>query len=296
MSTYTLANFDDLWDYNNPAETEKKFRALLPEAEKELAYHLEVLTQIARTHSLRRDFEAAHQLLDEVYNWITADLKQVYVRYLLERGRTFNSSGSPNEAYSLFLEAWEKALSIDAAYHAVDAAHMLGIAAPSEERLSWNLKALKLAEESEGTRANKWCGSLYNNIGWAYHDQKAYETALSYFQKALEWQEKTENLENIKIAKWCIGRTLRSLGRVEEALALQKNLLAEIEASGGNDGFTNEEVGECLRLLNKAEEARPYFAKAYQLLSQDTWLVAEEPERLERLEKLQGGEGAGEQG
>jgi hypothetical protein len=36
------------------------------------------------------------------------------------------------------------------------------------------------------------------------------------------------------------------------------------------------------------EESKKYFAKAYQILSMDQWLQAEEKERLERLKKLGG--------
>ena len=59
------------------------------------------------------------------------------------------------------------------------------------------------------------------------------------------------------------------------------------EADGvERDGFVFEEIGECLLLLNRAEEARRYFFKAYEILSQDTWLAEGEPERLARLKLL----------
>jgi hypothetical protein len=45
-------------------------------------------------------------------------------------------------------------------------------------------------------------------------------------------------------------------------------------------------MGECLLLLNRAAEARPYFARAYAVLSQDPWLAENEPERLRRLKEL----------
>jgi hypothetical protein len=67
------------------------------------------------------------------------------------------------------------------------------------------------------------------------------------------------------------------------------------EADGvERDGFVFEEIGECLLLLNRAEEARRYFAKAYEILSQDAWLAEKEPERLARLKSL--GNRAGERG
>ena len=54
------------WDYQDPAATALRFRRLLEEAQDDLQYELELLTQIARTHSLQRQFAQARQLLDEM--------------------------------------------------------------------------------------------------------------------------------------------------------------------------------------------------------------------------------------
>ncbi len=47
-----------------------------------------------------------------------------------------------------------------------------------------------------------------------------------------------------------------------------------------------EELGECLLLLKEDEEARKHFKLAYDLLSKNEWLVANEPERLKWLKEL----------
>ena len=100
-------------------------------------------------------------------------------------------------------------------------------------------------------------------------------------------QKRGPNQET-RIARWCVARCLRSLGRLEEALAQQRELLAEEEAFGETAGFTWEEIGECLLALGREVEARPHFAQAYSALSQDAWLIAEEGERLARLRRLGG--------
>ncbi|HEX8682227.1 MAG TPA: hypothetical protein VF707_07935 [Ardenticatenaceae bacterium] len=64
---------------------------------------------------------------------------------------------------------------------------------------------------------------------------------------------------------------------------MQQALLAEFEASGEQDGYVYEELGECLLALGRPEQARPYFARAYEEFSQDPWLVEQEPVRLQRL-------------
>ncbi len=51
------------------------------------------------------------------------------------------------------------------------------------------------------------------------------------------------------------------------------------------DGYVYEELAECLLLQSKAD-AKTYFRKAFDILSKDEWLQANEPDRLARMEKL----------
>ncbi len=289
MKTPSLPDFDALWDYEKPAETEAAFRALLPQAEASgnPSYHAQLLTQIARAQGLQRQFDAAHRTLDQAQALLSEELHQARIRYLLERGRVFNSSGTPEEARPLFLAAWEQAQVHQQDFSAIDAAHMLAIIAPPEQQLDWNLKALALVEQTSDTRAGKWRGSLYNNIGWTYHGQGQYQQALEMFERALAARQAQGQQREILIAQWCVARALRSLGQVEEALHMQQALLDAYEQSGEQqDGYVYEELGECLLTMQRPEEARPYFALAHTTLSQDLWLVAEEPARLERLKQL----------
>lgn len=61
-----LPDFQGLWDYNDPAGTESKFRAVLAKAEAsdDRGYQAELLTQIARAQGVQRQFDAAHATLD----------------------------------------------------------------------------------------------------------------------------------------------------------------------------------------------------------------------------------------
>lgn len=282
-----LPNFDDLWDYDHPAESEKRFRELLPQAQQsgDVAYHAQLLTQIARAQGLQRRFDDAHRTLDEAQALITNDMTIAPIRCLLERGRVFNSSRQPEQARQFFLDAWERAVAAEADYYAIDAAHMLGIIEPPEQQLEWNQKALQLAEKSVDPRAQRWSGSLYNNIGWMYHDAGQYDRALEMFEKALRLREAQGETRPIRIARWCVGRALRSLNRIDEALKIQESLLAEYHQSGDTDGYVCEEVGECLLALGRAD-APKYFALAYTELSKDSWLAENEPARLQRLRVL----------
>lgn len=285
----SLPNFDDWWDYEHPDQTEQKFRDLLPvaEASPDRSYYTQLLTQLARTQGLQRKFEHAHQTLDQANALLPETDPVATVRYLLERGRVFNSSGHPEQAKPLFLQAWEHAHAANLDFYAVDAAHMLAIVeiAP-QDQLAWNLKALDYAEHATEERARQWLASLYNNIGWTYFELQEYAKALEIFEKALLFREQHGTALQIRIAKWCRAKALRVLGRVEEALAIQQALLRENEAANAPDGYNYEELAECLLALNQPEQARPYFAQAYAVLSQDSWLMEHESARLERLKTL----------
>lgn len=285
-----LPEFDTYWDYNDPAATERRFRAILPIAREsgDPSYLAELLTQIARTEGLQRRFDEAHVTLDEVSDILPGTKPRAHVRYLLERGRVFNSSGNSNEARGNFLAAWHLASEHGEDGLAVDAAHMLGIVEEGEVGLEWNLAALQLAESSEEERARQWKGSLLNNIGWTYHDTGRYEDALDTFRHGLDWQQRAGRERETRIAAWTVARALRSLGRIDEALSLQQQNLEAIAASGDSDGFIHEEIGECLLALGRSAEATSHFAAAYAALSQDSWLAANEPTRLQRLKSLAG--------
>ena len=227
-----LSDIDRLWDYGNPAESERRFRGRLPAAALKSAEHVELLTQIARSQGLQRQFDAARRTLDEAQQQLTDDMTRARVRYLLERGRVYNSARQPAEAAPLFRAAWELASTTGEDFYAVDAAHMLGICEPPDQKVAWHLKALELAERSSQPRAQNWLGSLYNNLGWTFHDQGDYARALDLFEKALRFREAQGQKPETQIARWCVARALRSLGRVEEALARQRELLAEHQSDG----------------------------------------------------------------
>jgi tetratricopeptide (TPR) repeat protein len=280
------SDFDQLWDYDDPAASERRFRELLARMPAGTPPYLELLTQIARAQGLQRDFDAAHQTLDMVEGRLAEGGERVHIRYLLERGRAFNSSKRPEHARPLFLAAWERAQAAGEDFYAIDAAHMLAIVEPPEQSLAWNLQALELAERTPDQRAKQWLGSLYNNIGWTYHDAGRYDQALAQFEQALACREARGQEREARIARWCVARALRSLGRAQQALAMQQALLEANERDGAADGYVFEELGECLMALGRPGEARPFFARAHAELSHDTWLAEGEPERLARLKAL----------
>ncbi len=288
-----MADFDKLWNYSKPAETEEKFRAVLKDysAENNLPLHLELLTQIARTYSLRRMFDQAHQLLDEVESKLGDKSSVAHIRYHLERGRTYNSSGTIEEAKKEFVAARETGEALKHDFYTIDAIHMLAIVAPHAEAIKLNEEGLLLAESSLNEGAKNWLGPLYNNLGWGYFDSGQYEKALSIFLRSLQWRIEAaakagkETTPEIFIAKWCVARTLRALNRLDEALKVQLALLEEMVKGEQVDGYVYEELGEIY--LAKGEElSKMYFGFAFNELGKDEWFAKNETARLQRMKDL----------
>jgi len=280
------AALDQWWNFNEPAASEAMFRVEIEKLPRGSGARLELATQIARAQALQRRFDDANRTLDEVEKALPGHAPRVSVRYLLERGRVFNSSRQPERAVPLFRAALDQARAAGEDFLAIDAAHMLGIAAPPSERLDWNLQAVAMTERTSDARSKRWLASLYNTIGWTYHDRGDYARALDYFEKALPaWQARGDG-ESIRAARWSVARALRSLGRYDEALAIQHELLSELEAGSEKDGYVFEELGELTLARGDAPGAKPWFAKAYAALSADAGFSADNPERLERLRRL----------
>jgi tetratricopeptide (TPR) repeat protein len=269
-----------MWDFDRPEVSEQRFREALTGASTVDAPVLR--TQLARALGLQRRFDEAAAELDAVA--ASGDLPTEARVYLdLERGRLLNSSGRRDESKPRFIAALEEAERAALDHLAADAAHMLAIVEPGAAGIGWAERALAIAEASADPRARAWVGSVTHNLGWTLHDLGRFDEALRHWRRALEFREEQGDPEPVRIGRWTVARGLRSLGRIEEALAIQRDLN---DGDGGSDGYVEEELGELLLASGRPAEAGPHFAKAYELLSKDEWLADSEPERLKRLAEL----------
>ncbi len=280
-------DIDSFWEYSDPAASEARFRSALDQAKGD--DRLELLTQIARTHSLRRDFTQAHRLLDEVEPQLATAGAAPRVRYLLERGRSFNSAGDKERAKPLFIEAWQIASANGLDGLAVDAAHMVPIVVGGAEGAEWTRRGVELARRSTDAKARALLPALLNNHAWNLHDEGRHAEALPVFREAETAWLATGKQPQGRIARWSVARCLRSLGRYDEALAIQRVLEQEWAAAGQTDGYVLEELAELLDATGKPEEAKPYYRRAADELGSDAWLVKNEPRRLARLRERGGG-------
>jgi len=295
MTDSTNANFDALWNFDDPAGTEARFLEVRQTlgAPEDHARLLELDTQIARTQGLQGRFNDALAMLETVQVALRPDETRAAIRYELEFGRVLRSSGSPEAARPFFDRAAALAEAAGEDRLAVDARHMVALVEPDPaRRVSLMLGDLEFAAASADPDARKWRGSLWNNIGMAFHEIGDLDDALEAFETATRfWEE--DDPPRVLIGHWMVAWTLRLQGKLAEALAMQE-VLERAHAEAGTPGaYVQLELGELHLALAKGPEAedhrrkaRAHFARAHDLLQDEL-----DPDRLDRMKRIaEGGE------
>ncbi len=256
-----------LWDFSDAALSERRFRAALESTRGDDA--LVLMTQIARTYGLRGDFAGARAVLAGIAAEIEAAGPEPRVRWHLELGRTDASAAhppgtaDPERARPEYdrARALASAAGLDAL--AVDAIHMLAFVdtAPTAQ-LEWGRAALAIATSSTQPAARRWEPSLRHNIGCALSELGRDSEALDEFRRAVTLREQGSDAEATRVAHWMVARTLRRLGRLDEALAIQQRLERECTAADAPDPHVFAE----LALLHR-ERGEEALAARYEALA-----------------------------
>lgn len=289
-----LQDLDLLWSPLGPAASESAFQELLPEARlltgNDRSHLAELLTQIGRAQTVqgkvseaRLSLEAAEKLLADPQLACPVSIK---IRWLLERGRLYISDKTPSQARVNLVEAWTLAKNSGEDHFVVEIAQMMAIIEPQKHQQEWIAKAIQVAESSPQPKAKRWLGSLFASLGWKLYDLRQFENAFETFQKSLSHLKVHGSAREVFIARWSTGKVLRTMGKTEEALVIQKALLAELGIGGVRDGRLYEELAECLQTLERSTEAQLYFELAYRELSSDEWVTDNQPVKLKRMKEL----------
>jgi len=232
---------DALWNYEDPAASETRFRAALERAQGDDA--LVLRTQIARTLGLRKRFDEAQRELDAVEALAATAGAEVRVRVALERGRTLRSSGKAAESVPLFERAFAQADAAKLERLAADALHMVALALPAlDDRIARNRRAVDYARRATDPKARGWEASALNNIGSDLRDAKRFDESLAAFREALAAYERIGRADDIRVARWQIANVLRLQGKIDEALAMQLALERDAAAANDPDPYVYDEL------------------------------------------------------
>jgi tetratricopeptide (TPR) repeat protein len=248
----------DTWDFGDPGASAEKFRSAADETS-DAETSAVLRTQQARATGLAGDFAQAARILDEIESSGLPDsAAHARARLAIERGRVLNSTGDPAGAAPYFEDAHRLATEAGVPGLALDALHMQAIAAGAtdgrEASRLINERALAEIETSDDPQVRRWLGSILNNLGWDLHDSGRPEEALTVFERAVGVRAESGDHQAWIIARWCVGRTLRTLERYDEALELMRELAADPD--GAKDEYVHEEIAENLRALGLPPEAQ----------------------------------------
>lgn len=264
----------DVWDFDDLELSESRFRVLL-DVDGTADDRAGVLTQLARIEGLRGRFSEGELLLAQA---ATAGAPEGWV--LIERGRLFRSSGDEAAAAPLFEAAFERALEANDRFLAGDAAHMAALVGDAER---WTARGLEFARRCDDPAARYWLGPLLNNIGWSRFESDDFVGALAAFEEALQVRsDEPERPYARELARYAVGKTLRALGRLDEATRQLEVAVAWSDGAGVDTPYFYDELAECYAATGRPEEARTQARRVLELLNED----AESSERIERLRGL----------
>jgi tetratricopeptide (TPR) repeat protein len=261
--TASALDLQALWNFRDPALSEQRFRDALATASSDDALILQ--TQIARTHTLRREFDKARELLATVQPALASASAEARVRHALEWGRCFASGTHrkeelTDEASAQARQAWQRALALarSAALDAlaIDAIHMFAFidTAPARQQ-HWAEQALAVVLASKQPAAQRWEASVRNNLGYALQLQGRHADAGAQYSQALALRRQAGNAHNTLVAGYMVARSLRLQGRDDEALPMQQQLLRDSEALGAADPYVLDELELLYRARGDAAQA-----------------------------------------
>jgi tetratricopeptide (TPR) repeat protein len=287
-------NLDSIWNPLNAAASESTFQALLPAAylltHQNRCYLVELLIQIARTQTIQRKLSESRKNLEEAEKILNEDetlcQAPVKIRYLLEKGRLYMFEKTPSQSRIVFEKAYNLAKNSGEDHFVVEVAQMMAMIEPQKSQQDWIVRAIEIAEKSPQEKAKRWLGGLYASLGWKLYDLRRFDACLEIFQKSLSHLKIYGTDREVFVAKWSIGKVLRIMNQTEDALVIQKALLAELGIGGIRDGRLYEELAECLQTLERTTEAQLYFELAYRELSNDVWVADNQPLKLKRMKDL----------
>lgn len=226
----------DLWDFDDPAASELRFRELAAGSAEPLATY--ALTQVARALGLQERYAEAHAVLDGV---ATTD-PEAAVRVALERGRLLRSAGEPDSSREHVAAAARAAADAGLEELEVDALHMVALVAEPQERAGAHRAALARARAATAREARDWDASLLNNIGMEHAEAGDHAAALAAFEDALAARERIGDPARTRVARWMVAWSLRHLGETDRARSVQLALKAELDAIGEVDPYVDEEL------------------------------------------------------
>ena len=234
---------DRLWDFSDPTASEERFREAADDDAHSPHLRAVLSTQLARALGIQRRTDEALALLDAVAAIGVAPgdpasyAAELRARVSIERGRIAASDRRPGDAVPELTRGVREAALAGSTFLVLDALHMLALNDAGHEE-EWATEGFDVLDGSRDPRVLRWGVALHNNLGWTLHDAGRLTGALMQFEQAVESADAYGTAEQRHVARWSVARCLRSLGRTDEALAMQR----ELAAARPDDQYVRAEI------------------------------------------------------
>ena len=221
---------DRLWDFSDPEASEERFREAADDDTHPAHVRSVMATQLARALGIQGRADEAFAVLESVaVDGIPSDeperdAAEVRARVSIERGRILAANGRLGDAVPELTRGVREAALAGSPFLVLDALHMLALDDAGHEE-EWAAEGFDVLAGSRDPRVLRWGVALHNNLGWTMHDSGRPEAALKEFEQAVEVADRYGTAEQQHVARWSVARCLRTLGRVDEALDLQRELV-----------------------------------------------------------------------
>jgi hypothetical protein len=221
----------EMFDYDRPQQSEVALTGLADAAlscgDRELA--AASLAQAARAQGLQNKLGEAQATLAKAARLATSS--RTTVRIILEQGRIARRDRKPDLARTYLVQAFERARFERFDALAADAAHMLALIEPKESYLQWTARGLAIAEGSQDPVARRWVGNLAYNAGIRLSESNEHQAAALMFARSLAARRIENDANLVAATELALSAELAQLGRMDEAEAIQRRLLAEASAN-----------------------------------------------------------------
>lgn len=240
--------------------------ARVAEEQDDVTTRVEALAQVARCYSILGQEGEGRPYLERAGTLASGSDPLAWSRYQNVKGIYEREAGDSTAATATFIALYEYCVQQALHERAINAAHMVAIAADPETQITWALKGIAAAEA--GGQEN-WLAVLWNNLGWTYDGLGRYPEALEALQTAREYHWKTGDDVAKLIADWSVGHAHRKVGDLQAARAWMEKTLAWAEERYTKDpgpgtaewvGFSLKELGE-IALVERGADSGRYLLK-----------------------------------
>jgi len=218
-----------MWNFADPAVSEERFREAADDDAHTAHERAVMATQLARAVGIQGRVDEALAVLDELAlgerpaDEPPEEAAELRARIALERGRLFATTGRVDEALPQLTMAVREAAIAGSTFLVLDALHMLALNDAGHEE-EWATEGFDILDGVRDPRLLRWGVALHNNLGWTQHDAGSAQSAVHHFQLAVEAADRYGTAEQQHVARWSVARALRTLGRNDEALEIQREL------------------------------------------------------------------------